>query len=137
MLIGGDCPVLLGALAALQEQTGAAGLHADLDVLATSELAAVGYPQPGGLSWPQLDAITSTALSAPGCAGWSRCIYNPELDPARSDADRIISHIARISPAGVVRYTRGVNRIRRSRSDPSPGQGRRLVTRRGIWRLRG
>jgi arginase len=74
-------------------------LHVDLDVLATSELAAVDYPQPDGLSWAQLDAITSTALAAPGCAGWSLCIYNPELDPARSDADRIISHIARVSPA--------------------------------------
>ena len=194
VLVGGDCPVLLGALAALQEQTGKAGLlfvdghedawpprtsptseaadcelglalrlfdddlsanlrevlprlntghvaalgprdddelsragvaslagriamlvrPADLAsstteltpsgsaataVLATSELAAVDYLQPDGLSWPQLDAITSTALAAPGCAGWSLCIYNPELDPARSDADRIISHIARVSPA--------------------------------------
>ena len=74
-------------------------LHVDLDVLATSELTAVDYPQPGGLSWPQLDAITSTALAAPGCAGWSLCIYNPELDPARTDADRIVSHIARMSLA--------------------------------------
>jgi arginase len=74
-------------------------LHVDLDVLATSELTAVDYPQPGGLSWPQLDAITSTALAAPGCAGWSLCIYNPELDPARSDADRIIRYLARVAPA--------------------------------------
>jgi len=74
-------------------------LHVDLDVLATSELAAVDYPQPGGLSWLQLDAITSTALAASGCAGWSLCIYNPDLDPARSDADRIISYIARVSLA--------------------------------------
>lgn len=74
-------------------------LHVDLDVLATSELSAVDYPQPDGLSWAQLDAITSTALAAPGCAGWSLCIYNPELDPARSDADRIVSHVARVSPA--------------------------------------
>jgi arginase len=74
-------------------------LHVDLDVLATSELAAVDYPQPDGLSWAQLDAITRTALADPGCAGWSLCIYNPELDPARTDADRIISHIARVSPA--------------------------------------
>jgi len=74
-------------------------LHVDLDVLATSELTAVDYPQPDGLSWPQLDAITSTALAASGCAGWSLCIYNPELDPARTDADRIVSHVARVSPA--------------------------------------
>ncbi len=29
-------------------------LHTDLDVLASTELAAVDYPQPGGLTWEQL-----------------------------------------------------------------------------------
>src|SRR5262249_2279861 len=56
-------------------------LHTDLDVLATAELAAVDYPQPGGLTWQQLGQLTSAALATPGCAGWSVCIYNPDLDP--------------------------------------------------------
>jgi arginase len=68
-------------------------LHTDLDVLATAELAAVDYPQPGGLTWDQLAGLTATALAADGCAGWSVCIYNPDLDPGRDGADAIVSYI--------------------------------------------
>jgi arginase len=68
-------------------------LHTDLDVLATTELAAVDYPQPGGLTWSQLSDITA-ALAAKGCAGWSVCIYNPDLDPGRDGANNIISYLA-------------------------------------------
>jgi len=68
-------------------------LHTDLDVLATTELAAVDYPQPGGLTWGQLAGLTATALATDGCAGWSVCIYNPDLDPGRDGADAIISYI--------------------------------------------
>jgi hypothetical protein len=32
---------------------------------------------------------------SPGCAGWSVCIYNPDLDPARVGADDIISYITK------------------------------------------
>jgi arginase len=69
-------------------------LHTDLDVLATTELAAVDYPQPGGLTWDQLAGLTAAALAADGCAGWSVCIYNPDLDPGRDGADAIIGYIA-------------------------------------------
>jgi arginase len=68
-------------------------LHTDLDVLATGELAAVDYPQPGGLTWGQLADLTAMALATDGCAGWSVCIYNPDLDPGRDGADAIISYI--------------------------------------------
>ena len=68
-------------------------LHTDLDVLATGELPAVDYPQPGGLTWDQLAGLTATALAADGCAGWSVCIYNPDLDPRRDGADAIVSYI--------------------------------------------
>jgi arginase len=68
-------------------------LHTDLDVLATSELAAVDYPQPGGLTWSQLSDVTAAALAAEGCAGWSVCIYNPDLDPGYDGADRIVRYL--------------------------------------------
>ena len=75
-------------------------LHTDLDVLATTELAAVDYPQPGGLTWRQLGQLTSAALAAPGCAGWSVCIYNPDLDPDRDGADAIIGYLTQaLGPA--------------------------------------
>ena len=89
----------------LAEQMGALSapwwLHTDLDVLATSELAAVDYPQPGGLDWNQLSNITTAALAADACAGWSVCIYNPDLDPGHEGADKIISYITRaVTTAG-------------------------------------
>jgi arginase len=59
-------------------------------VLATGELAAVDYPQPGGLTWGQLTDLTAAALATDG---WSVCIYNPDLDPGREGADAIISYI--------------------------------------------
>ena len=68
-------------------------LHVDLDVLATTSLAAVDYRQVGGLNWDQLCQITSVALAADGCAGWSLCIYNPDLDPDGHGASDIISYI--------------------------------------------
>ena len=51
------------------------------------------YPQPGGLTWQQLSHLTAAALAAEGCAGWSVCIYNPDLDPDRNGADNIISYL--------------------------------------------
>jgi arginase len=71
-------------------------LHTDLDVLASTELTAVDYPQPGGLTWSQLSGITATALAADGCAGWSVCIYNPDLDPGRDGADAIIGYLTQM-----------------------------------------
>ena len=68
-------------------------LHTDLDVLSTADFAAVDYPQPGGLTWRQLSQVTSAALAAGGCAGWSVCIYNPDLDPDRRGADDIIGYL--------------------------------------------
>lgn len=89
----GDLP-----LPAPQPRRGPSGLIA---VLATSEFPAVDYPQHGGLTWQQLSHLTSAALAAGGCAGWSVCIYNPDLDPGRRGADDIISYVTQaITTAG-------------------------------------
>jgi arginase len=68
-------------------------LHVDLDVLATAELAAVDYPQPGGLRWWQLRQMTVAALAVPGCAGWTVAIYNPDLDPDGGQAARVVDYV--------------------------------------------
>ncbi|MEV6558632.1 arginase family protein [Nocardia sp. NPDC051756] len=68
-------------------------LHVDLDVLSTDALPAVDYPQPGGLDWPDLDAITAAALQ-PGCVGMTLTIYNPDLDADGRYARRIIDYLA-------------------------------------------
>jgi arginase len=67
--------------------------HVDLDVLGTASLPAVDYQQPGGLTWTQLDHLTSACLSVPGCLGASVVIYNPDLDGGHA-AGRIADYIA-------------------------------------------
>ncbi len=67
--------------------------HLDLDVLATAALAAVRYPQPGGLTWTDLAILTGAALRTPGLIGWNITIYNPDLDPDGAGAARIVSFL--------------------------------------------
>jgi arginase len=77
-------------------------LHIDLDVLARSDFAACGAPGEvslaGGLTWQQLTQIAASALQSGGCAGWSISIYNPDLDPDRSAARRIVEFVAQVAP---------------------------------------
>jgi arginase len=76
-------------------------LHIDLDVLARSEFAACGAPGEimlaGGLTWRQLTQIGTAAMQDAGCCGWSLAIYNPELDPDRSAARRIVEFAAQVA----------------------------------------
>ncbi|HST68074.1 MAG TPA: arginase family protein [Solirubrobacterales bacterium] len=71
-------------------------LHIDLDVLASAEFRAVDYPQPGGLDWPTLDRLSFAAARDPRCRGASVVIYNPALDPDRSDAGKLVDYLARL-----------------------------------------
>jgi arginase len=66
--------------------------HLDLDVLSTDALPAVDYPQEGGLGWNELDAVAAMAMAA-GPIGWDITIYNPDLDPERIHARRIVAFI--------------------------------------------
>jgi arginase len=65
-------------------------LHIDLDVLRTEDFPAADYTQPGGLSWAELLEIAKPALTLPDCLGCSIVIYNPDLDPNRTSATRIV-----------------------------------------------
>ncbi|WP_344648338.1 arginase family protein [Cryptosporangium japonicum] len=82
--------------AGLVARTGHWWLHVDLDVLSTEALPAVDYPQPGGLSWDQLEALTERLLTIGGCGGVSVAIYNPDLDGGAAAA-RIGSYVATAS----------------------------------------
>lgn len=82
------------AVAAVALAAPAFWLHIDLDVLRTEDLAAVDYPQPEGLTWQELREIGAAALTAPGCAGASVVIYNPDRDPDRTGAERIVGFAA-------------------------------------------
>jgi arginase len=71
-------------------------LHIDLDVLATPAFAAVDYRQPGGLDWGELDRLAATVVGERGCRGVSVVIYNPDLDPERVEADKLVSFLSRL-----------------------------------------
>jgi arginase len=64
-------------------------------VLTTEDFAAVDYPQPGGLSWDELDQLAALALASPACRGASIVIYNPDLDPDWSCAALVVQFVAR------------------------------------------
>jgi arginase len=66
--------------------------HLDLDVLSTEALPAIDYPQPGGLGWNELSVVVTTAMGA-NPTGWDITIYNPDLDPERIHAKRIVDFI--------------------------------------------
>ncbi|PXX57496.1 arginase [Nocardia tenerifensis] len=68
-------------------------LHVDLDVLSAEAMPAVDYPQPGGLDWPDLTAITAAATRS-GCAGMTSTTYNPDLDADGRHARRIVGYLA-------------------------------------------
>lgn len=69
--------------------------HLDLDVLSTDALPAIDYPQPGGLGWDELVAVATTAMTADP-RGWDVTIYNPDLDPERVHARRIVRFIGSV-----------------------------------------
>jgi arginase len=69
--------------------------HLDLDVLSTEALPAIDYPQPGGLGWDELVAVATTALRGDP-RGWDVTIYNPDLDPTRVHARRIVRFLGSV-----------------------------------------
>jgi len=62
-------------------------------------MPAVDYHQPGGLEWAELDRLAAVALGDPRCRGCSVVIYNPELDPDRSEARRVVEFLSRLVAA--------------------------------------
>ncbi len=93
-------PAEAGRQAAARVASKAPGwwLHIDFDVLSREEFGACGaageVALPGGLSWAELTELTSSALRAGGVRGWSLCVYNPDLDPQRRAAERIVNFVA-------------------------------------------
>jgi arginase len=72
--------------------------HLDLDVLSTDALPAVDYPQPGGLGWDELTRVATTGLDGDPM-GWDITIYNPDLDPDRTHAQRIVTFVVSVIEA--------------------------------------
>ena len=47
---------------------------------------------------PVWTEVVRTAVGAGGCRGWSLVIYNPDLDPDRSQAGRIVQFVTEVAP---------------------------------------
>jgi arginase len=76
-------------------------LHIDLDVLDGKEFSACGAASdasmPGGLTWAELSAVTTSAIATGGCSGWSIGVYNTDLDPQQQAAVRIVEFVKDIT----------------------------------------
>jgi arginase len=83
----------------LARRVGRLWLHVDLDVLSTRSLPAVDYRQPGGLSWKQLEVLTSSIISTGNVVGMDLTIYNPDLDPKGRYARRIVRYLQTALPS--------------------------------------
>jgi arginase len=72
-------------------------------VLDPEEFASQGLPdaadEPKGLAWDQLARMLTAAAACGGCLGWSLAIYDPDQDPERSDAHRILRLITDVMTA--------------------------------------
>ena len=78
-------------------------LHVDLDVLDPGVFAAQGLPdvadEPGGLTWRELRELLVAAVALGACLGWSIAIYDPDQDPNRDDARRIVHLVGEVAAA--------------------------------------
>jgi arginase len=55
-------------------------IHFDADVLDDAIMPAVDYRIPGGLTWPEIEAVLSVALHHPKAVGMEVTVLNPTLD---------------------------------------------------------
>ena len=65
-------------------------IFVDLDVLSTDAFPATDALQPGGMDWKELAAVLRPLASHPSFVGLGIACYNPEKDPDRSSAARIV-----------------------------------------------
>lgn len=70
-------------------------IHFDVDVLENGIMPAVDSPQPGGLSWDELDETLVTLLRSGRAVGLQLTIFDPILDPEGAYAERIVAALER------------------------------------------
>ena len=65
-------------------------IHCDLDVLDGSEIPAVDFPAPGGISLVQMEVILARLTGAAGFTGLEITNFNPDKDPDGAAARRVV-----------------------------------------------
>ena len=71
-------------------------IYLDVDIVDAAEMFAVDCPEPDGLSLATLTALLRPLVQSPGCVGMELTIYDPDLDPAGSCAERIVACLAEV-----------------------------------------
>ncbi|HWM26771.1 MAG TPA: arginase family protein [Chthoniobacterales bacterium] len=92
-----DLDQALGKIVGLLERDQLNGfwLHLDVDVLDAEIMPAVDSPDPGGLTWPELDRILQELGRSPTIAGMELTIFDPDLDPSGSLAADLTDHLTK------------------------------------------
>jgi arginase len=70
-------------------------LHVDVDVLDPAVMPAVDSPDPGGFDWDEFEAVLGSMLAHPRLLGTNVGIYDPDLDPDRQHARRLVEVLHR------------------------------------------
>jgi arginase len=68
-------------------------LHLDVDVLDAEIMPAVDSPDPGGLTWDELDRLLRMLIRSPKIAGIEVTIFDPDLDDDGSLAASLVDHL--------------------------------------------
>jgi len=70
-------------------------IHFDTDVIADDENPAVDYRLPGGLSFEEVKLFLTTLLRTRKIVGMTVTIFNPDLDPGGSIAEKITDCVSK------------------------------------------
>ena len=71
-------------------------IHVDADVLNPAEMPAVDSPEPGGPGIVELASLVKPLVDHPKALGLQITIYDPQLDPDRSCANRLVTFLETI-----------------------------------------
>jgi arginase family enzyme len=87
------------ALVHLHAETREFMLHLDLDVIAKDEFPATNVPDSGGLSFAEVQTSLTEFVKQKNLLGFDIAQYNPDKDPDRSGAKRLVDLLAEVLSA--------------------------------------
>jgi arginase len=87
-------------------------VHLDLDVVDPSEMFAVNFPAPGGVSFAALRDLLEELARSATIAGLELCAYDPRKDPRRELPARVADTVAPLLSASTQRGDTDVGRGR-------------------------
>jgi arginase len=71
-------------------------IHLDVDILDPEVMPAVDSPDPGGLSYTELDSLLAALLGSPRCVGMHVAIFDPDLDDDGRLAEELTNRLAAV-----------------------------------------